>query len=110
MMREYLTRRGNAKLRPEQYQVARCPLLGFEFNYLTIEGERIPTRLLKVYRQAEVGTEGYDAGADILFDFFKRELQQYLTPELDPLGRKIIETCLRGGSVEEYKELIPMAY
>ena len=110
LMREYLTRRGNAKLRPEQYQVARCPLLGFEFNYLTIEGERIPTRLLKVYKQAEVGTDGYDAGAEILFDFFKKELQQYLTPELDPLGRRIIETCLRGGTVAEYVELIPMAY
>lgn len=110
LMREYLTRRGNAKLRPEQYQVARCPLLGFEFNYLTIEGERIPTRLLKVYKQAEVETSGYDAGAEILYDFFKSELQQYLTPELDPLGRRIIETCLKGGTVAEYQELIPMAY
>jgi hypothetical protein len=110
LMREYLTRRGNAKLRPEQYQIARCPLLGFEFNYLTIEGERIPTRLLKVYKQAEVGTSGYDAGGEILYDFFRRELQQYLTPELNPLGKRIIETCLKGGTVEEYMELIPMAY
>lgn len=110
LMREYLTRRGNAKLRPEQYQIARCPLLGFEFNYLTLEGERIPTRLLKTYKQAEVGTDGYDAGAAILFDFFKQELQQYLTPELDPLGRRIIETCLNKGTVEDYMELIPMAY
>jgi hypothetical protein len=36
LMREYLTRRGNARLRIDQYQFARCPLLGFELNYLTI--------------------------------------------------------------------------
>jgi len=28
LMREYLTRRGSAKLRSDQYQPARCPLLG----------------------------------------------------------------------------------
>jgi len=110
LMREYLTRRGNAKLRPEQYQIARFPLLGFEFNYLTIENERIPTRLLKVWKQAEVETAGYDAGAEILFKFFERELHQYMTDDLDPLGMRIIETCLRRGTVEEYAELIPMAY
>jgi hypothetical protein len=48
LMREYLTRRGNAKLRTDQYQPARCSLLGFELNYLTIEGAKIPSRFLKV--------------------------------------------------------------
>ena len=55
LMREYLTRRGNANLRKEQYQEARCPLLGYELNYLTIEGAKIPSRFLKVYKQDEVG-------------------------------------------------------
>jgi hypothetical protein len=110
LMREYLTRRGNAKLRSEQYQVARCPLLGFEFNYITIESEKIPTRLLKVYKQAEVETSGYDAGAEILYDFFRKELQQYLTDDLHPTGKQIIETCLQNGTVEEYMELVHMAY
>ncbi len=45
LMREYLTRRGNARLRIDQYQTARCPLLGYELNYLTIEGSRIPTQI-----------------------------------------------------------------
>jgi hypothetical protein len=110
LMREYLTRRGNAKLRSEQYQEARCPLLGFEFNYITIEGERIPTRLLKVWKQAEVQNEGYDAGGEILYDFFKQQLPQYLTPELHPTGRQIVETCLNRGTIEDYLKLIPMAY
>jgi hypothetical protein len=106
LMREYLTRRGNAKLRKEQYQEARCPLLGYELNYLTLEGSKIPSRFLKVYKQTEMGEAGYDAGAEMLFDFFKKELVQYLTPELNPLGREIIEACLRGASVEEYDALI----
>ena len=108
LMREYLTRRGNAKLRKDQYQSARCPLLGYELNYLTIEGAKIPSRFLQVHKQTEMGIEGYDQGAEKLFDFFKKELQQYLTPELNPLGRKIVEACLNGASVEEYNNFIPM--
>lgn len=108
LMREYLTRRGNAKLRKDQYQAARCPLLGYELNYLTIEGAKIPSRFLQVHKQTEIGLEGYDAGADKLYEFFKEELKQYLSPELDPLGRKIIEACLNGASVEDYNEFIPM--
>ncbi len=108
LMREYLTRRGNAQLRPDQYQEARCPLLGYELNYLTIEGAKIPSRFLKVYKQDEVGMEGYDAGAEKLYDFFKEELAQYLTPELNPKGKEIIEACLRGATVEDYQALLPI--
>lgn len=110
MMREYLTRRGNAKLRSDQYTPARCSLLGYELNYLTIEGAKIPSRFLQVHRQTEVGTDGYDAGAKILYDFFIRELQKYLTPELSATGRKIIEACMAGASIEEYNAIIPMSY
>src|ERR1035437_1370537 len=76
MMREYLTRRGNARLRKDQYQPARCPLLGYELNFLTIEGAKIPSRFLQVQKQPEMGKEGYDAGAEKLFEFFKDELAQ----------------------------------
>ncbi len=106
LMREYLTRRGNAKFRSEQYQPARCPLLGYELNYLTIEGSKIPSRFLKVYRQEAVGFEGYDKGAEILVSFFREQLPQYLVPGLSGLGRKIIEACLSNGSVEEYNQLL----
>lgn len=108
LMREYLTRRGNAKLRSDQYQPALCPLLGYELNYLTIEGAKIPSRFLKTYKQDELGLEGYNAGADKLYDFFRDELKQYLTPELSPLGREIIEACLNNATIEDYIKLIPM--
>jgi len=108
LMREYLTRRGSARLRKDQYQPARCPLLGYELNYITIEGAKIPSRFLKVYKQDEMQLEGYDKGAEVLFNFFKEELQQYLCPDLLPLGREIIEACLNGASVEEYNKFIPM--
>lgn len=108
LMREYLTRRGNAKLRKDQYQAARCPLLGYELNYLTIEGAKIPSRFLQVHKQTEMGTEGYDKGAEKLYDFFKSELKQYLVPELHPLGRQIIEACLNSASVTDYASFIEM--
>jgi len=110
IMREYLTRRGNAKLRSDQYQNARCPLLGYELNYLTIEGSKIPSRFLQVHRQSEVGTDGYDAGAKMLYDFFKKELKPYLTPELSPVGKRIIDACMSGATVEDYNAIIPMHY
>lgn len=110
LMREYLTRRGVARFRSDQYQPARCSLLGYELNYVTIEGSKIPSRFLKVYNQAEVGTEGYDAGAEILTKFFKEELQKYLKEDLLQTGKRIIDACLSDASVEEYNEIVPMSY
>lgn len=110
LMREYLTRRGAAKLRTDQYQAARCPLLGYELNYLTLEGSKIPSRFLKVYNQAEVGLEGYDKGADMLQEFFNKELQHYLQEDLLPIGRRIIEACLSNASIEDYNKIVPMSF
>jgi len=107
LMREYLTRRGNSRFRTTQIGQARCKLLGYELEYLTIEGSKIPSRFLKTYKQPDVGFEGYDKGAAMLIEFFTKELQQYRKPELSELGHRIIEVCLNGGTVEEYEKLIP---
>jgi len=110
LMREYLTRRGNAKFRPDQYQYARCPLLGYELNYVTIEGAKIPSRFLQVYKQTDVGIEGYDAGAEILYQFFLEQLEKFNTPELSSTGKRIIEACYSNATVEDYLSIIPMNY
>lgn len=110
LMREYLTRRGVMRLRKDQYQPARFPLLGYELNYLTIESSKIPSRFLKVYNQPEVGMSGYDSGAEILQEFFERELKKFLDTGLLATGRKIIEACLSKATVEDYNEIIPMKY
>ncbi|RIJ46576.1 DUF4914 family protein [Maribellus luteus] len=110
LMREYLTRRGAAQLRTDQYQPARCPLLGYELNYLTLEGSKIPSRFLKVYNQQEVGTEGYDAGAEILKEFFRTELQKYLKSDLLHTGKRIIDACLSNASIDEYNDIVPMSF
>lgn len=110
LMREYLTRRGAARLKSDQYQPARCSLLGYELNYLTIEGSKIPSRFLKVYNQTEVGTEGYDAGAELLENFFREELQKYLKGNLLQTGKRIIDACLSGASIDEYNLIVPNSY
>ncbi len=107
--REYLARRGGAKFSAEQVTPSRCPLLGFALKSVVVEGQTIPGILLRVEKQPEVGLEGYDAGAQILTDFFHKELVQYLDDDLDPLGRKIIECCMANGSVEDYMALLPHA-
>lgn len=106
--REYIARRGSAKFRQDQLVESKCPLLGYSLETLKVDGQYLPKGFLQTCYQPEVGSEGYAKGAEILTDFFKKELKQYLTPELNPLGRKIIETCLNDGSIDDYIELIPI--
>jgi len=105
--REYMARRGNLRFREGQLHASRCSLLGYELPTLKVNGQQIPKGLLQVHEQFEVGEEGYDIGAKILHDFFKTELKKYLTPELHPLGRKIIQVCLDGGSAQDYSDVFP---
>ena len=106
--REYLARRGSARFQAHQLSPARSPLLGYSLNSVKVDGEWIPKELLEVNRQIEVGEEGYDAGALMLSGFFKKELEKFLHPGLDPRGRAIIETCLHDGPIDEYLRHIPM--
>jgi hypothetical protein len=106
LMREYLARRGGAKFRPEQLLEARCPLLGRVPYQMKVEGTAIPRWFLQPETQPEMGTEVYDRGAKMLTEFFKRELKEFLVPEMDPLGRQIIECCLNDGKVEDYDKLL----
>ncbi|WP_163192733.1 DUF4914 family protein [Clostridium thermarum] len=104
--REYLSRRGNFNFKKEPLVPSRSPILGYALESLKLDGQSIPKDILQVDLQKENGPEGYDAGAAILTSFFKKELQKFLVPDLDPLGRQIIETCLRDGSLQEYVDLI----
>lgn len=106
--REYIARRGGAKFKPENLVEARCPLLGFALKSLRVDGQYIRRAFLRPETQSEVGEDGYDAGAQILTDFFRKELAKYDKEELDPLGREIIHAFMTGASVQDYMELIPM--
>jgi hypothetical protein len=105
--REYLARRGGARLRADQLRPARCPLLGYALYSMQIEGALIPHWFLQVETQPEVGEAGYDAGARLLEEFFHSELLPcFREPALDPLGRRIIQCCLDRGSIGDYAGLI----
>lgn len=106
--REYIARKGNANFKPELLKEARCPLLGYALESLRVDGQYISRSFLQVERQHKVGPEGYDAGAEILMDFFKQEIEQFDTPLLDPLGKQIIDLFFNNGTVEQYTELMPM--
>jgi hypothetical protein len=105
--REYLGRRGNAKFKPEQLQPSRCPLLGYALYQLAVEGRPIARWFLQVDTQPEVGEEAYDQGAQMLYEFFRKYLADFMDPDMDPLGRRIIECCLDGGSVADFDAMIP---
>jgi hypothetical protein len=106
--REYLARRGGAKFNTDQLVPSRSSLLGYALSNLKIDGNFVPKELLQVERQPEVGKEGFDAGAKILTDFFKRELEGFVSENLDPLGQKIIDCCMNNGTLDDYLSLIPI--
>lgn len=108
LTREYLARRGGATFRPDHLTPARCPLFGYALTEMKIDGQLVRPTFLQPENQSQVGEQAYDTGAKILTDFFKSELPQFLTDDLDPLGRAIIETCLADGSVEQYAALTPI--
>ncbi len=75
--------------------------------FTRIDGTCLPKGLLQVDHQLEVGEEAYDKGANILEEFFRKELKKFLSPDLHLSGRLIIECCMDGGSVEDYAGLLP---
>jgi hypothetical protein len=101
--REYLARRGGAKFKPGQLTASRCALLGYNLFQVHVEGQLIPRWLIQVETQPEVGEEAYDKGAEILYAFFHKHLPEYVSSDLDPLGRSIIECCMDKGSVTDYE-------
>ncbi len=104
--REYLARRGGAQFSREQVKESRCPLLGYTPGKIVVEGRTIGSWFFEVDRQPEVGAEAYDRGAEILHEFFVKELTQFLEDDLHPVGRKIIECCLNNGTIADYEKLI----
>ena len=106
--REYIARRGSARFNRDSLVEARCPLLGFGLSKLKVDGQLVRKAFLQPETQSEIGAEGYDKGAKILTDFFKRELKKFDTPELDPLGKKILDCCMNDGTLEDYINLIPI--
>lgn len=106
--REYLARKGSANFSADQVSESRCPLLGYSLRSMKVEGLQIPTWLLKVYRQEEVGKEAYDEGARILHEFFIKELTKFRQDTLDPIGARIIECCLDNGSVQDYENVLKL--
>jgi len=108
--REYIARRGSAKFKPEHLVEARCPLLGFGLDSLKLDGQYVRKAFLQPERQQEVGIEGYDQGAAMLTEFFKKEAAKFNTEDLDPLGKEIIECLLNDRPLQDYLDLIPMRY
>ena len=75
---------------------------------MKLDGQYIRPTFLRPENQSKLGLEGYDAGAKILTDFFKEQIRPFLTDDLDPLGREIIQCCLQDGTLDDYLALTPM--
>ncbi|MBQ3290903.1 MAG: DUF4914 family protein [Mogibacterium sp.] len=105
--REYLARHGGT-VKARHLVESRCPLFGYSLDEMKLDGQYVRRTFLRPELQSKLGEDGYDECAKILTDFFKEELQKFLVPELDPLGRQIIELCLNDAPLEEYLKLTPI--
>ncbi len=108
--REYLARRGGARFAANRMRPARCPLLGYTPGSIVVEGSTLGAWFFEVDLQPEVGQPAYDAGAAILTEYFKRELAPFLGSDLLPIGRRIIECCLEGGGLDDYRRLLELPF
>ena len=106
--REYLARRGGVNMKMDRLIPARCSLMGYALGEMKVDGQRIPRRFLRPEMQENLGEEGYDKGAEILYSFFGKVLSEYDLGEMDPTGRRIIECFNDRGSVEDYCGIIPL--
>jgi hypothetical protein len=104
--REFLARRGGARFTEAQMKPSRCPLLGYTPGTIVMEGRTLGVWFFEVDQQPEVGTAAYDRGAEMLEEFFHKELSQFLVKDLLHTGRKIIECCLSGGTLSDYESLL----
>ena len=107
LTREYLARR-NGTVRMKHLVKARCPLFGYSLDEMKIDGQYVRRTFLRPEFQSKLGCEGYDAGVKILTDFMKNQLIEFITDELDPIGRQIINLCLHDAPLEEYLAITPM--
>ena len=109
LARDYLARRGHARFLSDQLIPARSSLLGYALKSMRIEGTMIPPWLLQVNLQPEIGPASYDEGARQLRQFFHEQLKTFLVPDLDAVGRQIIECCLSNGSVYDYEQFLGLS-
>ena len=105
--REYLARRSGT-VRMKHLVPARNPIFGYSLDEMKIDGQYVRQTFLRPELQSKLGFEGYDAGAKILTDFIKDQVKDFVTDELDPVGREIIEICLNDGTLEDYLAITPM--
>jgi hypothetical protein len=108
MAREYFARRGGVLFSRAKVKESRCPLLGYTPGKIQIEGQTIGPWFFEVESQPEVGEAAYDRGAELLTAFFREQLEQFVEPDLDPLGQRIIDCFMSGGSVDDYRTLLDL--
>ncbi len=108
--REYIARRGGAKIKPEHLVESRCTLLGYSLDSLKLDGQYMRKEFLQPELQKDMGTEVYDQGAAMLYDFFREELGSYSADELSPLAREIIDAFMNQASLQDYIALLPMKF
>ena len=107
--REYLARRGGVNMKMDRLTPARCSLMGYALKEMKVDGQNIPPKFLMPEKQETLGTDGYDKGADILYNFFAKELQSYDCEELHPVGKQILECFKNHGTIEDYCDITPLA-
>lgn len=106
--REYLARRGGVNMKMERLSPAPCALLGYCMKEMKVDGQDIRSAFLHPETQEQLGMDGYEKGAQILYDFFAKELEAFDVEELHPVGKQILECFKKRGTIEDYCTITPL--
>ena len=106
--REYLARRGGVNMKMERLAPAPCALLGYCMKEMKVDGQDIRSAFLHPETQEQLGMDGYEKGAQILYDFFAKELEAFDVEELHPVGKQILECFKKRGTIEDYCAITPL--
>jgi len=99
--REHIAQNG---FKFDSLKKAKLTLLGYIPENITVFDKIIPEYLFDTSLQPEVTFDAYEKGSEIIYNFFKKNLEKYYTSDLNPIGKKIIDIFNSNGSIEEYEK------
>ena len=107
IVREYLARRGNKTFKGSGMIPAKSTLLGYIKKDFQVESVSLPSFMMDVSLQNDVGEEAYTKGAEMLREFFAQELEKFNNKDLNATGKRILQCFSDRGGASDYEGILP---
>ncbi len=101
-VREWLSRKpGGPCFATDELVPSPYPLFGYALRRAELKGQEVESRILRPWE--EYGRNAYQKGRTEFVAFAHPILQRFaLDPDIDPIGRDILNWAIRGGRLEQF--------